>query len=141
MRTLRDMNLSKLVFEDVELFSTLISDIFPGKTSDRVVYPKLSPAIQRVIQMHKLVPHEQWVSKIIQLYETKLVLSSIYPFLRLNGATFACGDGRSITLHICKAQCLMFFSSTKQQHACNVSFQVENDHEGWGSVCAMQVYK
>ena len=33
MRSLRDMNMSKLVFEDIALFDGLLKDIFPRQAS------------------------------------------------------------------------------------------------------------
>lgn len=45
MRALRDMNMPKFVFEDVPLFSGLISDLFPGIKADRVGYETLNAAI------------------------------------------------------------------------------------------------
>jgi dynein heavy chain len=42
MRALRDMNMPKFVFEDVPLFSGLISDLFPGIKAERVGYEALN---------------------------------------------------------------------------------------------------
>jgi len=54
MRTLRDMNLSKLVNDDVLLFNSLISDIFPKQTEpQKKVYPKMEAAVK--IQFEKLL--------------------------------------------------------------------------------------
>lgn len=40
MRALRDMNMPKFVFEDVPLFSGLITDLFPNMDVKRKPYEK-----------------------------------------------------------------------------------------------------
>ena len=48
MRTLRDMNMSKFVAEDVPLFLSLIDDLFPGLKADRASFPEISAALRKV---------------------------------------------------------------------------------------------
>lgn len=42
MRTLRDMNLSKFVAEDVPLFLSLIEDLFPGIKAEKATFKEVS---------------------------------------------------------------------------------------------------
>jgi dynein heavy chain len=78
MSTLRDMNLSKLVAQDVPLFLSLITDLFPAlgmpKGQD---YSELKAALANVVETEKLVYHDMWVVKVVQLYETTLVRHGI----------------------------------------------------------------
>ncbi|RHY51106.1 hypothetical protein DYB38_003376 [Aphanomyces astaci] len=77
MRTLRDMNLSKLVAQDTPLFLSLLHDIFPSvETSASVASPML-PLIQDVLSKHQKVPTPAFTLKIVQLYETLLVRHGI----------------------------------------------------------------
>ncbi len=46
MRSLRDSNLPKFVYEDVPLFKGLIEDLFPGLDCPRVAYPVLKTALE-----------------------------------------------------------------------------------------------
>ena len=48
MRTLRDMNTSKLVAEDVPLFLTLISDLFPGIAAETANSASLERVLEKV---------------------------------------------------------------------------------------------
>ena len=48
MRTLRDMNMSKFVAEDVPLFLSLIQDLFPVQKTDRNSFPEISAALEKV---------------------------------------------------------------------------------------------
>jgi len=76
MRTLRDMNLSKLVADDVDLFKALLRDLFPLQNLDLVpkaVFKNIEEAMAKLIQQQKYIHHGDWVEKIVQLYETSLV--------------------------------------------------------------------
>jgi len=73
MRTLRDMNLSKLVFDDTKLFNSLIRDIFPKQLEPKKkTYEKVEKACLEIIEERKYIVNKQhsFQLKIIQLYET-----------------------------------------------------------------------
>ncbi len=48
MRTLRDMNMSKFVAEDVPLFLSLIDDLFPGVKAERAQFTDVQDALLKV---------------------------------------------------------------------------------------------
>lgn len=78
MRCLRDSNLPKFVFEDVPLFTGLISDLFPGMDCPRVGYENLKTAVredleQRGYKCSNERVFEDEIDKAIQIYETQLV--------------------------------------------------------------------
>ena len=77
MRTLRDMNMSKFVAEDVPLFLSLIDDIFPGIKADKAVFPDIEAAMAKVATEKGLQLHPTWLAKCVQLYETYLVRHGI----------------------------------------------------------------
>jgi dynein heavy chain len=73
-RTLRDMNLSKLVAQDKELFDGLLADIFPKQTKiPKKVYKEVEDNVKILIKEQHLIDRLNWFIKIIQLYETSLV--------------------------------------------------------------------
>ena len=78
MITLRDMNLSKMVAQDVPLFLSLISDLFPslGAPSGSQ-HSELKAALATVAENEKLILHPTWATKVVQLYETSLVRHGI----------------------------------------------------------------
>uniref|UniRef100_A0A7S3YRZ4 AAA+ ATPase domain-containing protein n=1 Tax=Lotharella globosa TaxID=91324 RepID=A0A7S3YRZ4_9EUKA len=74
MRTLRDMNLSKLVADDVGLFRSLLKDLFPKQKDPAVKeWPELENKMKDSCDEKGLVYHPSWKKKAIQLYETSLV--------------------------------------------------------------------
>jgi hypothetical protein len=91
MRTLRDMNMSKYVAEDVPLFTSLIDDLFPGLKAERTSFPEVSAALEKVALEKGLQLHPSWLNKCIQLYETYLVRHGI---MLVRGAVLgACAAG------------------------------------------------
>ena len=77
MRTLRDMNMSKFVAEDVPLFLALIDDLFPGQTAEKTPAADVAVTLEKVCKERGLQPHTTWINKCIQLYETSLVRHGI----------------------------------------------------------------
>ena len=77
MRTLRDMNLSKFVAEDVPLFLSLIEDLFPGLKAASMKHPVVEASLAKRIPEFNLQPLDTWVLKVIQTYEMSLVRHSL----------------------------------------------------------------
>jgi dynein heavy chain len=74
MRTVRDMNLSKLVSDDVPLFLALLKDIFPTTPEPpNKVYENIDRGVKSLVTRNKLILYPSWFLKVIQLYEVSLV--------------------------------------------------------------------
>jgi dynein heavy chain len=74
MRTARDMNLSKLVADDVPLFLALLKDLFPKVTDPpKQVYEDVENGSKAIIKRTNLVMWDTWFLKVIQLFETSKV--------------------------------------------------------------------
>eukprot|EP00792_Barthelona_sp_PAP020_P008883 TRINITY_DN3255_c1_g1_i1.p1 TRINITY_DN3255_c1_g1~~TRINITY_DN3255_c1_g1_i1.p1 ORF type:complete len:3803 (+),score=1118.83 TRINITY_DN3255_c1_g1_i1:106-11514(+) len=73
LRVVRDMNLSKLVGEDADLFVSLLNDLFPGKKVEEQHYHDLESAMATYAEEHGLVMHPRWVTKMVQLFESQNV--------------------------------------------------------------------
>jgi dynein heavy chain len=74
MRSLRDSNMPKFVYDDVPLFIGLITDLFPGLDCPRVSYPQLKVAVEAELVKLDMrhedeVVFQMQVDKVIQLYE------------------------------------------------------------------------
>lgn len=73
-RTLRDMNLSKLIAQDVPLFLSMLADLFPSVESPaKKEFPALMAELSREVSNEGLIMHPSWVTKVLQLHETCLV--------------------------------------------------------------------
>eukprot|EP00949_MAST-11_sp_MAST-11-sp1_P002825 g2825.t1 len=79
MRTLRDMNLSKLVAQDTPLFISLLADLFPGLDAPKSGGGRedLNRAIDEYLVGAGLLQHPSWMQKVQQLYDTYLVRHGI----------------------------------------------------------------
>lgn len=106
MKSLRDMNLSKLVAQDVPLFLALIDDIFPdAKDTDPSYYQEVEPHIKTKIEDLELKNEPDWYRKIIQVYEGSLVRHG----LMIIGPV---GSGKTTILKVL-AEALSFANKTK----------------------------
>jgi len=77
-RTLRDMNMSKFIAQDIPLFGQLIDDIFPRqKNMPNKTHDAVEKAVKTLLSTLNLQLAPQWKLKIIQLYETSLVRHGI----------------------------------------------------------------
>lgn len=58
MRALRDMNLSKLVADDIPLFNSLLVDIFPKQTNvPKMSYPEMEKQVKATIEGYNLISY------------------------------------------------------------------------------------
>jgi dynein heavy chain len=76
LRALRDMNIPKFVYDDVNLFLNLLNDLFPNVSPPKIHYEDFNRVIEDVLikQEYILVPEQ--IEKIIQLYETMMTRHS-----------------------------------------------------------------
>eukprot|EP01060_Flectonema_neradi_P002972 TRINITY_DN11858_c1_g1_i1.p1 TRINITY_DN11858_c1_g1~~TRINITY_DN11858_c1_g1_i1.p1 ORF type:complete len:4751 (+),score=995.77 TRINITY_DN11858_c1_g1_i1:132-14255(+) len=78
MRTLLDMNMSKLVYADVQLFLDLLKDIFPGRSPDARPDQNLMSSLKIAWEQDMgYVFHQGLVDKVIQLHEITKVRHGI----------------------------------------------------------------
>ncbi|XP_030766886.1 dynein heavy chain 1, axonemal-like isoform X2 [Sitophilus oryzae] len=73
LRALRDVNVPKFLKDDLKLFNGIVSDLFPRMVEQAVDYGALELAIRDSCIANKLEDVNEFVRKVIQLYETTIV--------------------------------------------------------------------
>nr|XP_022908003.1 dynein heavy chain 1, axonemal-like [Onthophagus taurus] len=73
LRSLRDVNVPKFLKDDLKLFNGIVSDLFPRMIEEVVDYGALEEAIRFCIRDKGLEDVDDYVRKVIQLYETTVV--------------------------------------------------------------------
>jgi len=63
-RTLRDMNMSKFVTEDIDLFKDLLEDIFSVKDPPKKVYKAEETQVRKLLREYNLVEEPLWFMRI-----------------------------------------------------------------------------
>lgn len=74
---MHNMNLAKLTVDDLPLFMGITNDLFPKITLPEVKNDVLITAIKRCMEKNNHQPTEPAISKIVQLYETKISRHSV----------------------------------------------------------------
>ena len=65
MKAINDMNIPKFVIEDIPLFTSLFSDLFPNIEMQESLNEKLVQALQIEIKAAGLIVKEQQVKKMV----------------------------------------------------------------------------
>eukprot|EP01096_Ripella_sp_DP13-Kostka_P011830 TRINITY_DN484_c0_g1_i1.p1 TRINITY_DN484_c0_g1~~TRINITY_DN484_c0_g1_i1.p1 ORF type:complete len:4631 (+),score=2721.08 TRINITY_DN484_c0_g1_i1:206-14098(+) len=73
LRSICETIIPKLVAEDIPLFSSLLSDVFPGSKPQSIELDALKAAIKEIAVENYLVPSEAWIEKQLQLYSTQFI--------------------------------------------------------------------
>ncbi|EDQ91509.1 uncharacterized protein MONBRDRAFT_15298, partial [Monosiga brevicollis MX1] len=73
LRAIREVNVPKFLADDLVLFNGIVSDLFPRTQIPEVDYGALDVAIREACATHHLQPVDNFVTKVIQLYETTVV--------------------------------------------------------------------
>eukprot|EP00818_Percolomonas_sp_WS_P004771 CAMPEP_0117446884 /NCGR_PEP_ID=MMETSP0759-20121206/6580_1 /TAXON_ID=63605 /ORGANISM="Percolomonas cosmopolitus, Strain WS" /LENGTH=4305 /DNA_ID=CAMNT_0005239183 /DNA_START=148 /DNA_END=13065 /DNA_ORIENTATION=- len=73
LRAITDVNLPKFLSQDIPLFDGIIKDLFPGVIMEESDYSELLRCIHKMCKQRKLQPKQEFLEKIIQLYEMVVV--------------------------------------------------------------------
>ncbi|XP_044749962.1 dynein axonemal heavy chain 1-like [Coccinella septempunctata] len=73
LRSLRDVNVPKFLKDDLKLFNGIVSDLFPRMVEEAVDYGALEKSIRASSIEMLLEDVDEYVKKVIQLYETTIV--------------------------------------------------------------------
>ncbi|KYQ60378.1 Dynein heavy chain 1, axonemal [Trachymyrmex zeteki] len=77
LRALKNVNVSKFLKDDLKLFNDIVSDLFPGIIEKPVDYGILETGIRRSIKQMGLEDVDDFVRKVVQLYETTLMRNGL----------------------------------------------------------------
>lgn len=70
LRAIMDVNLPKFTINDIPLFKSITSDLFPGVESPIIDYGDLLKSLQAACAEKNLQPRQNFLNKCIQLYDT-----------------------------------------------------------------------